>query len=167
MDNNINMVTEEAINKCSEYIDKSKKDQFLKVMKETKIISDEPTFEDSIDGKSIRANYIININRTNKQTLKFQCITDTPVDFSKTPIDFSANSDNTDPITETYDIVERDKPRLCDILGLLKRIYFMPEDFSYKTVIEQIHKLREMFSKEDILTFPSIAPPSNMGLIPA
>jgi hypothetical protein len=48
----------------------------------------------------------------------------------------------------------------------LKRIYFMPEDFSNRLTIERIHKLRNMFSKDEILGFPSASLDNKAGLIP-
>jgi hypothetical protein len=48
----------------------------------------------------------------------------------------------------------------------LKKIYFMPEDFSNRLVVDRIHKLRNMFSKDEILTFPSIDLSDKAGLIP-
>jgi hypothetical protein len=48
----------------------------------------------------------------------------------------------------------------------LKRIYFMPEDFSNRLVVAGIHKLRDIFSKDEILTLPSIDPNDKAGLIP-
>ena len=71
-----------------------------------------------------------------------------------------------DPIIESYDILEKSIPTLYEILGLLKRIYFMPEDFSNRLAIDRIRKLRNTFSKDEILTLPSIAFDDNTGLIP-
>ena len=80
-----------------------------------------------------------------------------------TPIDYY---DESDAIIESYNILERDIPTLQRILGLLKRNYFMPQDFSYKMAIEHINKLRQMFSKDEILAFPSIDSSTiNIGLI--
>ncbi len=71
------------------------------------------------------------------------------------------------PIIESYDELEKEGvPRLYEILGLLKRIYFMPEDFSNRLVIDRIHKLRNMFSKDEILTFPSVDLSNKAGLTP-
>ncbi len=42
----------------------------------------------------------------------------------------------------------------------------MPEDFSNRLVIDRIHKLRNMFSKDEIHNFPSIALSDRAGLIP-
>jgi hypothetical protein len=71
-----------------------------------------------------------------------------------------------DPIIESYDTLEKSIPTLYEILGLLKRIYFMPEDFSNRLAIDRIRKLRNTFSKDEILTLPSIAFDDNIGLIP-
>ena len=94
------------------------------------------------------------------------------------PISFGGNSNSTTThvsnndinedytIAEPYDILEETSPTLYEILGLLKRIYFMPEDFSNRLTIERIHKLRNMFSKDEILTFPSGSLDDKAGLIP-
>ncbi len=71
-----------------------------------------------------------------------------------------------DTIIEAYDELEKGVPTLYEVLGLLKRIYFMPEDFSNKLVVDRIHKLRNMFSKDEIITLPSIELTNNAGLIP-
>jgi hypothetical protein len=42
----------------------------------------------------------------------------------------------------------------------------MPEDFSNRLAVDHIHKLRDTFSKDVILSFPSIAFDGNTGLIP-
>src|ERR671922_96227 len=72
-----------------------------------------------------------------------------------------------DAIIESYDELEKGIiPTLYEVLGLLKRIYFMPEEFSNRLVVDRIHKLRNMFSKDEILTLPSIDPSNKAGLIP-
>jgi hypothetical protein len=109
--------------------------------------------------------------------LRFQYIKEIPIDYNKVPISFGSNAntithvsgndiseDNT--ITESYGILEETSPTLFEILGLLKRIYFMPEDFSNRLTVERVHKLRNMFSKEEILTFPSGSLDDKAGLIP-
>jgi hypothetical protein len=62
--------------------------------------------------------------------------------------------------------IGRSIPTLSEILGLLKRIYFMPEDFSNRLSVDRIRKLRNTFSKDEILAFPSTAFDDNTGLIP-
>jgi hypothetical protein len=42
----------------------------------------------------------------------------------------------------------------------------MPEGFSNRLVVDRTHKLRDMFSKDEILTFPSIDLSDKAGLIP-
>ena len=42
----------------------------------------------------------------------------------------------------------------------------MPEDFSNRSVVDRIHKLRSMFSKDEIPAFTSIDPSDKVGLIP-
>ena len=71
-----------------------------------------------------------------------------------------------DTIIESYDELEKGVPTLYEVLGLLKRIYFMPEDFSNRLVVDRIHKLRNMFSKDEIITLPSIELTNKAGLIP-
>ena len=158
-----NIVTQEEVTNCLNYIDELKKEQLLKVVQETQIILDEPVYDDSIDGASIRAMYMVIITRKGKEPLKFQYISETSIDFNKTPIDY----DDSDAIMESYNILERDKPTLHRILGLLKRNYFLPQDFSYKMAIEHINKLRQIFSNDEILAFPSMdKSATNIGLIP-
>jgi hypothetical protein len=125
-------------------------------------------------------------------TIRFQYIKEIPVDYDKVPIrlrddnntagttasavnhTISHNDDNADNanaeetiIIESYDELEKGIiPTLYEVLGLLKRIYFMPEDFSNRLVVDRIHKLRNMFSKDEILTLPSIDPSNKAGLIP-
>ncbi len=67
---------------------------------------------------------------------------------------------------ESYDELQNMIPTLHEILGHLKKIYFMPEDFSNRLVIDRIHRLRNMFSKDEILSFPSIGLSDKAGLIP-
>ncbi|MGA8913474.1 MAG: hypothetical protein WB443_11515, partial [Nitrososphaeraceae archaeon] len=51
---------------------------------------------------SIRAMYVTTIIQ-GKEPLKFQCIIETSIDFSKTPIDFDVGiGDKSDPVTESY-----------------------------------------------------------------
>jgi hypothetical protein len=107
-----------------------------------------------------------------------------PVDYSKVPIRLRENNTTTaasavdetisnnnnataeDTMIESYDELENDIPTLYEVLGFLKRIYFMPQDFSNRLVVDRIHKLRNMFSKDEILTFPSIDLGDKAGLIP-
>jgi hypothetical protein len=165
---NNNLVNQEAISDCLSFIDEARKEQFLRLMEGFRIMLDAPIYEDSIAGTSIRAIYGTTIARSGKEPLKFQCIVETSIDFNKTPVDFSSDrTDKNDPIIESYNVLEKDKPTLRRILGLLKRSYFIPQDFSYKTAVEHIHKLREIFSKDEILLFPSIGRSDvNIGLIP-
>lgn len=163
--NNNNLVNQQEITNCLSFIEEARKERFLKLMEGVRIILDAPIYEDSIAGTSIRAVYGTTIARSGKELLKFQCIVETLIDFNKTPVDFS--SDRADPIKESYDVLEKDKPTLQHILGLLKRSYFIPQDFSYKKAVEHIRKLREIFSKDEILLFPSIGRSDvNIGLIP-
>jgi hypothetical protein len=164
---------------------KSNQEQLTQLLQEIEIILDEASFEDSIDGTRIRVNYGTEIRRKARggevklgdNTVKFQYIREIPIDYSKVPISFgndagttthvSINRVNEDyRITESYNILEETCPTLYEILGLLKRIYFMPEDFSNRLTVERIHKLRNMFSKEEILTFPSGSLDDKAGLIP-
>src|ERR687897_93095 len=121
-----------------------------------------------------------------KGAIRFQYIKEIPVDYSKLPIKLrdntaaaaasavydtvSHNNNNNaiaeDTIIESYDELENGIPTLHEVLGLLKKIYFTPEDFSNRLVVDRIHKLRNMFSKDEILTFPSIDLSDKAGLIP-
>jgi hypothetical protein len=161
---NHNIVTQGEVNNCLQHIDESKKEQFLNVIAHTQIMLDEPIYDDSINGTIIRAIYTLTVTRKDsKVSLKFQYISQTSIDFNKTPIDYYHDSD---AIMESYNILERDIPTLHRILGLLKRNYFLSQDFSYKMAIEHTNKLRQMFTKDEILAFPSIDSSTiNIGLI--
>jgi hypothetical protein len=169
--------------------------QLLKLLQQMQITLDEPEIEDSIDGARIRVTYITAISRkraggvVDEDAIRFQYIKEIPVDYNKVPIrlrddnntagtaspavnhTISHNDDNNanakETIIESYDELEKGIiPTLYEVLGLLKRIYFMPEDFSNRLVVDRIHKLRNMFSKDEILTLPSIDPSNKAGLIP-
>src|ERR671923_1104321 len=190
------IVTEEEIGKCLSHLsaksDKSMQEQFSKLVQEMQITLEDSKVEDSIDGTRIRFTYTTAISRKregrviDEEVIRFQYIKEIPVDYNKVPIrlgddnstastlaidDTISQHDNAilkdTTIIESYDELEKEGvPRLYEILGLLKRIYFMPEDFSNKLVIDRIHKLRNMFSKDEILTFPSIDLSDRAGLIP-
>jgi hypothetical protein len=182
------LITQEELDRLlkhisdNNYTDKSNQEQVLKVLQEIQIILNEGLFEDSIDGTRIRVKYhmeIIRLKRGEEQvgenTLGFQYVKEIPIDYSKVPISFRDNantaiSDNDINegymITESYDILEETSPTLYEILGLLKRIYFMPEDFSNRLAIEHIHNLRNIFSNDEILAFPSASLDNKAGLIP-
>lgn len=196
MINKRDLITQEEIDTCLSYLsrtnnndNKSAQEQLLKVLHETQISLDEPIIEDSIDSARIRITYTITINKKSKddRTIRFQYIKEMPIDYSSVPIRLedtaidasnpaavdeyrSQNKDNTatgqDTITESYDELENIVPRLHEILGHLKKIYFMPEDFSNRLVVDRIHVLRNMFSKDEILSFPSIDLSNKAGLIP-
>ena len=168
--------------------------QLLKLLQQMQITLDEPEIEDSIDGARIRVTYITAISRkrragvVDEDAIRFQYIKEIPIDYNKVPIrlrddnntagiassavnhtishDDNANAEEK-TIIESYDELEKGIiPTLYEVLGLLKRIYFMPEEFSNRLVVERIHKLRNMFSKDEILTLPSIDPSNKAGLIP-
>lgn len=169
-------------------------EQLSKLLDEMQISLDEPTFEDSIDSTRIRVTYVIAISRKggggiDVDALRFQYIKEIPVDYSNIPIKIidsindapvaaavddtiSHNNNNNnnsigqDTIIESYDELENSIPTLYEVLGLLKKIYFMPEDFSNRLVVDRIHNLRNMFSKDEILSFPSIDLRDKAGLIP-
>ena len=174
---------------------KSLQERLLNVLHKTEISLDEPIVEDSIDSTRIRVICTVTVSRTKKGEdvgpIKFQYIKETPVDYSKVPIRLrdssitdtassdlgdtgsynnNNNNNNTaigeDTVIESYDELENMTPTLYEILGHLKKVYFMPEDFSNRLVIDRIHKLRNMFSKDEILNFPSIALSDRAGLIP-
>jgi len=170
----------------------SLQERLLNVLHKTEISLDEPIIEDSIDSTRIRVICTVTVSRTNKGEdvgpIRFQYIKETPVDYSKVPIRLRDSSSITDPassdlgdtgsyktnnniigedtVIESYDELENMTPTLCEILGHLKKVYFMPEDFSNRLVIDRIHKLRNMFSKDEILNFPSITLSDRAGLIP-
>jgi hypothetical protein len=174
---------------------KSNLENVLKLLQELQIILDEGLIEDSIDGTRIRVKYDMDISRRRRgeketgegeekqreNAVRYQYIKEIPIDYSKVPISFRDNANTAAPsphhvsnndinedyvITESYNILEEASPTLYEILGLLKRIYFMPEDFSNRLTIERIHKLRKMFSKDEILGFPSASLDNKAGLIP-
>ena len=170
----------------------SLREQLLSLLHKTQISLDEPIIEDSIDSTRIRVICTVTISRTKEGEdvgpIRFQYIKETPVDYSKVPIrlrdssitdpapsylgdtgSYNNNKNNTigeDTVIESYDELENMTPTLYEILGHLKKVYFMPEDFSNRLVIDRIHKLRNMFSKDEILNFPSIALSDRAGLIP-
>jgi hypothetical protein len=174
--NKKSLVIQEEIDKCLRNIsnsnNKSNQKQLLKLLQEMQITLDEAIFEDSIDGTRIRATYNTEISRKGSKKgeeniTRFQYIKEIHIDYSKVPIKYTdnaaASSNDTyhndtieSPIIESYDVLEKNSPTLYEILGLLKRVYFMPEDFSNRSAVDRIHKLRNMFSKDEILTFPSI-----------
>jgi hypothetical protein len=187
------LITQEEVNRFLNRVSdnktsKSNLEYVLKLLQELQIILDEGLFEDSIDGTRIRVKYDMDISRRRRgekeqreNAVRFQYIKEIPIDYSKVPVSFrdNANIAATSPshatnndinedylITESYDILEEASPTLYEILGLLKRIYFMPEDFSNRLTIERIHKLRNMFSKDEILGFPSASLDNKAGLIP-
>jgi hypothetical protein len=186
------LVIQEEIDKCLRYIsdDKSAQEQLLKLLQQMQITLDEPMVEDSIDSTRIRVTYTTTISRKgggiDEGAIRFQYIKEIPVDYSKLPIKLrdntaaaaasavydtvSHNNNNNaiaeDTIIESYDELENGIPTLHEVLGLLKKIYFTPEDFSNRLVVDRIHKLRNMFSKDEILTFPSIDLSDKAGLIP-
>ena len=179
------LITQEEIDECLKRIsnntDKRNQEQLLELLQEMQITLDDPTFEDSIDGTRIRAACTIEISRKGggegeqgENIIRFQYIKQIYIDYGKVPIKIRDDANNAsyhndvsqDPIIESYDTLEKSFPRLYEILGLLKRMYFMPEDFSNRLAIDRIRKLRNMFSKDEILTFPSTAFDDNTGLIP-
>src|SRR5919106_5306693 len=188
------LVIQEEIDKCLRYFSdndnntKSVQEQLLRLLKEMQITLEEPIVEDSINGTRIRFTYTTAISRKgggiDEGVIKFQYMKEIPVDYSKVPLELrdnitaastvndtiSHNNNNAieeeNTIIESYDELDKGIPTLYEVLGLLKKIYFMPEDFSNRLVVDRIHKLRDMFSKDEILTFPSIDLSDKAGLIP-
>jgi hypothetical protein len=184
------LVIPEEIDGCLRYVSDNKiaQEQLLKLLQEMQITLDEPIVEDSINGTRIRLTYATAISRKkgriDEAVIRFQYMKEIPVDYNKVPINFRDNTtaapavDDTasashknnavaeDTIIESYDELEKGIPTLYEVLGHLKKIYFMPEDFSNRLVVDGIHKLRNMFSKDEILAFPSIDPSDKAGLIP-
>ena len=186
------LVTEEGVDKLLKHLSdnsesysyKNSRETLLKLLQDTRIVLDNSEIDDSIDGTRIRITYTAEISRkgtTQKQgdnILRFQYIKEVPIDYNKTPIDFEGSSpalsgsrvstsgiEFDGPII-AYDTLDEIVPSLHEVLGLLKKAYFVPEDFSNKLVVERIHKLREMFSKDEILAIPSVSLDSTAGLIP-
>jgi len=194
--NKKDLITQEEVDACLDYLSRnnsngnnSAQEQLLKVLQETQISLDEPIIEDSIDSARIRITYPVTIHKKSKddRTIRFQYIKEMPIDYSSVPIRLkgtaaadsnhapvdeytSTNNDKSaigqDTITESYDELEDIVPRLHEILGHLKKIYFMPEDFSNRLVVDRIHALRNIFSKDEVLSFPSIDLSNKAGLIP-
>jgi hypothetical protein len=175
------LVTQEEINECLRYLsdnnNESAQQQLLNLLQEMQITLDEPVVEDSINGTRIRVTYTTAISRKgggiNEGILRFQYIKEITVDYNKVPVRLRDNNTIVagsaiaeDKIIESYDELGQARPRLYEVLGLLKKSYFMPEDFSNRLVIDRIHKLRSMFSKDEVLTFPSIDLSHKAGLIP-
>ena len=188
------LVSREEIERCLRHIshiagNRSGEEPLLKLLLEMQISLDEPKFEDSIDGTRIRVTYNVDLRRKRVGTehddaIRFQYIKEVPIDYNNVPIrlgdkytaaaqsaidDMPTHNNNPnveDTIIESYDEIEKGIPTLCEVLGLLKRLYYMPEDFSNKLVIDRVHKLRNMFSKDEILALPSIDINNKAGLIP-
>src|SRR5215204_6462875 len=190
------LLTREGKDSCLNFVsgnnNKSVQEQRSKLLNEMQISLDEPIVEDSIDGTRIRLTYVIALSRKgggiDEDAIKFQYIKEIPVDYSNIPIKIkdstigaaasaaddtvSHNNNNNnnsigeETLIESYDELENSIPTLCEVLGLLKKIYFMPDDFSNRLVVARIHKLRNMFSKDEILTSPSIDLSDKSGLIP-
>jgi hypothetical protein len=187
------LLTREEKDSCLKLVsgnnNKSVKEQLSKLLDEMQISLDEPIVEDSIDSTRIRITYVIALSRKgggiDEDAIRFQYIKEIPVDYSKVPISLrdnnttaasdvdvsiphnNNNANAEDTIIESYDQLEEEGiPILYEVLGLLKRIYFIPEDFSNRLVVDRIHKLRNMFSKDEILALPSIDLSDKAGLIP-
>jgi hypothetical protein len=170
---------------------KPAKEQLLKLLHETQISLDESLIEDSIDSTRIRVSHTITISRKregkDEGVIKFQYLKEMPIDYNRVPIRFretntaasnssaidniGSNRNNNgaiveDTMIESYDELQNMIPTLHEILGHLKKVYFMPEDFSNRLVVDRIHRLRNMFSKDEVLSFPSIDLSDKAGLIP-
>jgi hypothetical protein len=166
-----------------------RKVQLQDILREMKITLDDPILEDTIDGTRIRAIYPTLLSRKKGtgekggEMLRFHYIKEVPVDYSNFPISFrdrasiitnKPKSDTTTQnnevaeavITESYEKLDEASPSLLEILGLIKRNYFMPEDFSNRLAVDRIHELRKMFTKDEILVFPSVNPGNRAGLVP-
>ena len=176
MDRKKDLVIPEEIDRCLRYVynnkNKSAQEQLLKLLQEMQITLEEPKVEDSIDGTRICFTYATAISRkrggVDEGIIRFQYIKEIPVDYGKIPVSLGGSShavDSDDPII-SYDPLNEVSPSLREVLGLLKKVYFMPEDFSNRLAVDRIHKLREMFSKDEILAIPSVSLSSSAGLIP-
>lgn len=185
------LVIPQEIDSCLRKISDNKlaQEQLLKLLQEIQITLDDPTVEDSIDGTRIRLKYVTALSRkkggVDEAVIKFQYIKEITVDFNTIPISFPDNNmtvphsvDDTfsgsqkkngieeETIIESYDELEKSIPTLYEVLGHLKSIYFIPEDFSNRLVVDRIHKLRNIFNRNEILAIPSIDPSDKAGLIP-
>jgi hypothetical protein len=185
------LITEKEKDKVlKDAVDRSNQNQvqLQDILRDMQITIDAPRLEDSIDGTRIRATRPTLISRkkgTGEQgedVLRFHYIKEIPVDYNSVPISFrdrtvvtdKPRSDSTTQnneideavVTESYEKLDEASPSLREILGLLKRIYFMPEDFSDRLAVDRVHKLRKMFSKDEILALPSISPDNKSGLVP-
>jgi hypothetical protein len=166
-----------------------KKVRLQDILRDMKITLEDPILEDTIDGTRIRAIYTTLLSRKKRtgeqgeEMLRFHYIKEVPVDYNNFPISFRdrasivTNNPKSDTdtqnnegaetvITESYENLDEVGPSLQEILGLLKRNYFMPEDFSNKLAVDRTHKLRTMFTKDEILAFPSVSPDNRAGLVP-
>lgn len=167
-----------------------KKVKLQDILRDVKITLDDPILEDTIVGTRIRAIYPTLLSRKKgtgeqgEEMLRFHYIKEVPVDYDNFPISFRdrasivANKPKNDiatqnnevaetVITESYEKLDEASPSLQEILGLLKRYYFMPEDFSNRLAVDRTHKLRMMFTKDEILAFPSVSPDNRAGLVPS
>ncbi|HEU4823945.1 MAG TPA: hypothetical protein VFS97_11020 [Nitrososphaeraceae archaeon] len=186
------LVNPEEIDSCLRYVSNNEiaQEQLLELFQVMQITLDEPTVEDSINGTRIRLTYDTAISRKkggiDEAVIRFQYMKEISIDYNKVPINLQDSTTTTtvpavddtsplshkndgiaeDTIIESYDELEKAVPKLYEILGHLKKIYFMPEDFSNRLVVDRLHKLRNMFSKDEILSFPSIDPKDKAGLIP-
>jgi hypothetical protein len=189
------LITEEQTNKLLKHAtdsNNSNREQLLRLIQDMQIALDDSAFEDTIDGTRIRVTHMIEINRKGMQgerrdnILRLRYIKEIPINYNKVPVSFKGNSTDTasptvpeldtvthfndksdDPTTESYNALDEGTPTLYEILGLLKRLYFMPEDFSNRLTVERIHTLRTMFTKDEIFAFPSVSLDDKAGLIPA
>ena len=171
------LVTEDEISKLlrhlsDDYKSESNHETLVKLLRNTQIVIDDAEIDDSIDGTRIRVTYTTEIRRKGtagkgEGIIGFQYIREIPVDYGKIPVSLGSSHavDTDDPII-SYDTLNEVSPSLREVLGLLKKVYFMPEDFSNRLAVDRIHKLREMFSKDEILAIPSVSLSSSAGLIP-
>jgi hypothetical protein len=166
-----------------------KKVQLQDILRDMKITLDDPILEDTIDGTRLRVIYPTLLSRKKgtgeqgEEMLRFHYIKEVPVDYGNFPISLRdrasivANKPKSDTatqnnevaeavITESYEKLDETSPSLQEILGLLKRNYFMPEDFSNRLAVDRTHTLRKMFTKDEVLAFPSVNPSNRAGLVP-
>ena len=162
------LVSRKEVERCIEHISGSNnslaQEPLLKLLQEMQIILDDPKVEDSIDGTRIHVTYTVDMRRkrggrTEQDAIRFQYMKEIPIDYNNVPIRLrvdnttsiaspvdhnTSHNDNVvveDTIIESYDEIEKGIPTLYEVLGLLKRIYFLPEDFSNRLVVNRIHKL--------------------------
>src|SRR5215204_6482739 len=153
------LLTREGKDSCLNFVsgnnNKSVQEQCSKLLDEMQISLDEPIVEDSIDGTRIRLTYVIALSRKgggiDEDAIKFQYIKEIPVDYSNIPIKIKDSTIGA-AASAADDTVSHNNNNNNSI--------------GEETLIESYDELENMFSKDEILTFPSIDLSDKSGLIP-